>query len=74
VCSQWRKACAFSGERLMLSVGRGLCSQWREACALSGERLVLVCILVIGLVAIGLMRAIDRASLDASVAEMFSTV
>ncbi len=33
-----------------------------------------VCILVIGLVAIGLMRAIDRDLLDASVADMFSTV
>ena len=40
----WREACALSGERLVLSVERGLCSQWREACALSGERLV--CILV----------------------------
>jgi hypothetical protein len=47
LCSQWREACALSGERLVLSVERGLCSQWREACALSGERLVLVCILVI---------------------------
>jgi hypothetical protein len=74
LCSQWREACALSGERLVLSVERSLCAQWREACALSGERLVLVCILVIGLVAIGLMRAIDRDSLDASVAEMFSTV
>ncbi len=74
-------AFALSVERLVVSMERGVCSQWREACALSGERLVLsvergwcLCAFWFGLVAIGLMRASDRDSLDASVAEMFSTV
>ncbi len=47
ICSQCGEACALRGERLVLSVERGLCSPWREACALRGERLVLVCIFVI---------------------------
>ena len=44
LCSQCGEACSLSGERLVLSVERGLCSQWKEVWALSGERLV--CILV----------------------------